>query len=125
MCIALSVLGDLSLPEFDVRRREATLSAIMAVPETAVNEDGRRILRQHDVGFARKIFAVKAKSKAESVEIAAKADFGLRVLGSDTGHNLASFGLVENVGHSTTPERFPSDRSFRRGYRHGKRYPRR
>jgi hypothetical protein len=68
---------ELCSPEFGTgrwSRGEAT--AVVAVPETAMNHDDRPPFRQNDVGLPGKISRVNSEPEAEPMESGTKAPFG-------------------------------------------------
>lgn len=67
LMVATDVFPDFGFPELRVGSRQAASRAVVAVPKATVYEDRRRVLREHDIGFARQIFAVEPKSEALGV----------------------------------------------------------
>ena len=78
------VCADLVLPEFDIRFRHAEfVTAVVAVPETAVDEDHGAVLPHHDVGFAGDALHVQAVADAVLPQPFADEDFRLGVFAAD------------------------------------------
>ena len=75
------------------------LAGGMAMPETSVHEDDRPILWKHDVRTTGQILPVETEAKTESVGDAANYQLGLRIPAPYPRHNLASFFVVDRVGH--------------------------
>jgi hypothetical protein len=66
--VALHVRLELVTPESDVRFRcIRETAASMAMPETAMHEDDRAIFRKNDIGPARQILRMQAKTVASAV----------------------------------------------------------
>ena len=59
------------------------------VPEATVHENDGTVPRQHDVGRAGQVAAVKAEAEAEAVQDAADDQFGLRVPAPNARHHAA------------------------------------
>jgi hypothetical protein len=71
----------------------------MTMPETAMHEDNRTMLRKHNVRPAGEVFSVQPVSVAERVEQRANPHFRPAVPGFDSRHVPAAlFGGV-NVDH--------------------------
>jgi len=67
--VADHVLTKLFLPKLNPRlRRVSELASPVPVPEAAVDEDHGFVLRQHDVGLAGQVAAVKAEAVAHAVQ---------------------------------------------------------
>jgi hypothetical protein len=69
LIVARHVPIELRLPENCVSLRiGAILAPLMTMPEAAVNENNHSTLRQYDVRFTWKVFAVKAEAKARLMD---------------------------------------------------------
>ena len=88
--VSLNVPGYFRLPVFDVAGRHPGAFAAMPMPETAMNEDGRPVLRQHQVGLARQILAVQSEPESRSVQGAPNEQLSRRVLALDPSHDAAA-----------------------------------
>lgn len=84
--VARAVLRDLLRPELGPRRRQAEQRAVMAVPETAVNEGHRPSSGKHEIRSAGQLRAMKAIAHALSVQGAAQDHLRLRVLALHSRH---------------------------------------
>lgn len=62
------------------------------MPEAAVDEDDRLDAAQHDIGRARQVAVMEAKTQARRVDRAADLEFGLGVLAANRRHNAATHG---------------------------------
>lgn len=69
------------------------------MPETPVNVDHRTQPGENDVGGARQVTDVQAKTKTKSMDARADDAFGRRVAALDRRHRLASLGWSEVVRH--------------------------
>src|SRR5690606_29229870 len=61
--ITLDIALDLLLPEFGARRRHPKQMTVVAVPEATMDENGRAITWQHNIGLSGHVFRVKTKPK--------------------------------------------------------------
>lgn len=67
--------------------------AIMAVPETAMDQDNGLEFREHEIGFARHVPPMKPVAKTARVERATDNELWLGVLSPDPSHHpAADFG---------------------------------
>ena len=69
------------------------------MPETAINENYRLILRENYVGFAREIFPVKTEAVSKSVQDGANDDLRTGVYPFYSGHIPASVDLRDSINH--------------------------
>ena len=69
----------------------------MSVPETAMHEDYAFPGREHNVRFPGQVFSVYPKSVAACVQLPSHEQFGLRVLGANSRHNLAALFWRESI----------------------------
>lgn len=101
--IARHVPAELCLPEIRVSFRICAIFASrMAMPEASVHKNNCFPLRENDVRLARKIFAVKAESKSDTMKNRTNLDLGRRVPAPDAAHIPTSSGLIESI-HGTIP----------------------
>jgi hypothetical protein len=85
--VARGVPVEFGQPPFAaIRRCRAVLTALVPVPEAAVNEDDRFVFNQHHVGPAGKLLSVKTETKAEPVQQRANAHFRSSVLPANAAH---------------------------------------
>src|ERR1041385_1170491 len=70
------------------------------MPEAAVNEDDQLVTRQHDVGPAGQVMAVKTVGKPFRVQDFSEAHLGRWAFGADPGHVPASLPRSESVCHA-------------------------
>jgi hypothetical protein len=80
-------------------RRIAIFASAVAMPIASMNENRYLVLRQHNVWFARKIFAVKAKPESEPMEGGTDEKLRSSIAASDARHIPASVLWGEPVGH--------------------------
>jgi len=96
-----SVVTDVSrnfiLPKSAIAGRHPEMGAVMAVPETAVDENDRPILTQNQIRLAGKGFAVDTEPDALFEKGFANEDFRICVLPPDPGHHPASGGRINNI----------------------------
>lgn len=101
--IALDVLGEFLIPEIDSSRRCARIFATrMTVPEAAIHENRGSELREAKVWLPGKVFDVKSKSQAHSVQIPTYPDFRLGVLSPNAGHHPAPGCFIYYIGHQAS-----------------------
>lgn len=62
----------------------------MAVPEAAVSENYRPMLREHQIGLPGQVSSMKLKTETEPVEPASEHDFRFGVLSPDSRHHPAA-----------------------------------
>lgn len=85
--IAFGIAVEFGQPPFTaVRGGCAILTALVAMPEAAVNEDDGFVFGQDNVGTAREFGVVEAEAVAEAVEEGADEEFGLRILVKNSSH---------------------------------------
>jgi hypothetical protein len=89
---ALDVLGELLRPVGVVRLwRRGPRAAIVAMPETAVHEDGQAPPGQSDIGPARQAPVVEPESHAGGMQGLAQNHLRLGILAPDTAHQGTAF----------------------------------
>ena len=81
-------------------RRDATIPAVMRMPEATMNEDDGPVLREDDIGCAREVFAMQSEAIAEGMKSGPHNDFGLCILAAYRGHILTSLLWCVNVCHA-------------------------
>lgn len=98
--VASNVCVEFRLPEFrPSRRRRCVATALMAMPETAVDEHDRVVLRENEIGPANNILGMKAISEASHVQSCTKLTLGLCVTTFDARHHSGSGRFVHYVDH--------------------------
>ncbi len=103
--IPLLIAGDLGGPEFRARSGKLEKRTMMAVPETAMHEDGRPISRKHQVRAARQVAGMQPEAQAGCVKTAAKDQFRLRVAAADADHIELSLRDRQDINHRTSAAR--------------------
>jgi hypothetical protein len=87
LLITRGVALQLGQPPFaTVRRCRAVFAAAMPMPEAAMDENGRFVSREDDVGLSRQILHMEPKPKAHPMEQRADDLLGIGVLPSNPGH---------------------------------------
>lgn len=81
------------------------------MPEAAVHEDHRGILRQNDIRLTGKVTTMEPKSKSGTVQIAPHNTLRLRVSRLDRSHVATARFWAMNVDHHTTMASCSSDSS--------------
>ena len=71
----------------------------MAVPETTVNENGRAVFAQSDVGLAWQMLDIHAVTESFGKQIFPHHHLGLCVFAFDLLHDVAALFGCENVCH--------------------------
>jgi len=95
-----NVCSEFRLPELGAGRWAGGVTApFMAVPEAAMNKDGRVILRENEVRSPLKVFCMQPIAEAASVHRPTERQFGLGVLPSDSGHHPGPGLLVYDIRH--------------------------
>lgn len=67
------------------------------MPEATVDEDDGFVFRQDDVGLARKILSLDAKTEPLCMEDGAEQEFRFGVLAFDAGHHPAALFSGNNI----------------------------
>jgi len=75
----------------------------MTVPETAVDEDNRLVLRENQIRLAGKVFGMKPVAEAPLVQGFTDQHFGFGILAPDARHHPAAGGRINNIRHSVLP----------------------
>jgi hypothetical protein len=100
LAIATNIRFEFRLPELRIRRRSSgETTALMTVPEAAVDLYGGSVLRKDNVRPARQAPIMDPKSQAEPVESAPEIYLGSRILPPDAPHHSGAGRLVDNVDH--------------------------
>ncbi|GGO91537.1 hypothetical protein GCM10011329_06420 [Stakelama pacifica] len=95
--ISLNIAVEFLAPKFDARLRHGCLAATgMAVPETAVNEDRRLMLRQYDIRSARQSTTLESETKSKPMQKLANDQFRPGVRSSDRTHDATS-GRIDRI----------------------------
>jgi hypothetical protein len=101
--VAGPIAIEFPLPEGPVRGRKPGSAAIaVAVPETAVHEDDDSKLRQDKVRRTRQRTIVPTNAVTGFFQDPADGRFGLRIAAADSGHQLRTLVLGEDVRHGKT-----------------------
>lgn len=93
------VAVELSIPVFRVASWPSSILTGVAVPETAVHQDDRSVLGQHNVGLARKVATVKAEPVSKIVQNPSQFDLWYRIGRMDLRHYFATPCLGDHVCH--------------------------
>ncbi len=88
--VAIHVALNLGSPVVCIGNRPPEATALMPVPQTAVDENDGREPGQHDIRFSGQIFPVKTKPESGGVERFSDRDLGRRVLRVHARHDSAS-----------------------------------
>ena len=95
--VAGTVAEYLLAPETDIARRWPVVTAGMAMPEAAMDQDDSPVPCQLQVGTAGKATGVRAVAKAAREKPGADEELGLRVRAVDAGHHAAAGGFGDGV----------------------------
>lgn len=91
---------ELCSPEIPTCRWDCRVSAVkMSMPEAAMDEDDRIVLRQHDVRLAGYALDVQPVSEAQRMQGSPKSQFRLRALPANARHHAGSGLTVDNICH--------------------------
>lgn len=102
--VSLHIVLKFLQPEIDSGfRRVGKTAPGVTVPETPMDEHDCFPLRQHDVGPAWQIPAVKTEAEAQSVKRGADQKFRCGISAPDPAHVPAAAGCAETVGHQLSP----------------------
>ena len=71
----------------------------MSMPKATVHVDSRTIFRQNYIRMPRHARGMHPKPKTLPMEQASNQEFGLSVLGTNTGHHPATRSLVDHINH--------------------------
>ena len=98
--VASGVAADLGEPVVAIAcRHPGPARTVVAMPETAVNEDDGLAGGEGEVGFSRQVRAAKTETEAEGVGGAANGELGRRVGRLHCSHDSGAFERREDVGH--------------------------
>lgn len=102
------VTGDIFLkfpkPKFWSRRwRGCVFATHMAVPKTALNQDGGAPLRKHDVRRAGQSPIVQAEAEATGMECAPKGNLRAGMLTPDARHHPRAGRGINDIDHRISP----------------------
>lgn len=97
--VAGDIAGEFCRPEFDpCLRRIGERAASMPVPKTPMHQEDEPATGQDDVGRARQVATVKAKTGADSMQDSPNSEFGSGIPRPDPRHHGASLGRNWAVG---------------------------
>ena len=71
--------------------------AVVLMPEAAVDENGSPISREHQIGFASKVFGMQTVAKPCRMHRFPDNQLGLRMAALDSSHIFASRLLIVNI----------------------------
>ena len=98
--VARHVAADLGLPVVAIgRRHPGAAGAIVAVPETAMDEEGSLRGGEDEIRLAGEIVAIEAEAKTCCVSRLAHDEFGRRVLRLHRAHHGGALFGIEDVSH--------------------------
>lgn len=90
-CVPVDISLEFLLPEFCVCLWDGGVStALVPVPETAMNEYHGPVFRKHQIGRARQISDMKPVPKSPGKKTGAKHPFGPGILSADARHHAAA-----------------------------------
>lgn len=99
LAVALDVAGDFGIPIFLVGGGHAAMG-FAAVPEAAIDKDGKAVLGEDEVGSAGDGRVAAPAFEAGSAEESDEKEFGGFVAaGTDFPHDGGALGFGEGVGH--------------------------
>ena len=100
--VAFLVAVNLLLPEFGVcLGHYKVFATLVAVPETAVDEDDGAVFAQHYVGGAGQALDIYAVAVAVGVQVTSHNQFWFCVLALDARHALVPLFFCHSVCHDT------------------------
>lgn len=89
--VAIDIAQELLLPELHVGPgRGGVATTFMSMPEAAVNENHRPVLREHEVWGARQLSDMKSISESPGEKKGAKSSFRPSVLSANARHHAAA-----------------------------------
>lgn len=92
-----AVAFDLVRPEFRSGRRQTVKVAVMAMPETPVDEQHGPPPWEHQVGCPRQTPVMQSKAEATPVKPPTQDHLGFRIPAPDTRHHPAPGGRIDDV----------------------------
>lgn len=95
--VARDVAVELALPELAACLGSVGQTAVVAVPETAVDEQGDMSAPEHDIGPARQIPRLQPISVAHRMQEPANGQFRPGVATPDAAHQGATFCLAHDI----------------------------
>jgi len=98
--IALDVASNLSFPKFPAGLRELSSLAVVPVPKAPMNEHGRPVSGEYNIGFAGQIRPVKPKSKAARIKATPYKELRLGVGAPNGTHHSRTFLGRYGISHS-------------------------
>lgn len=90
LSISFFIRRDFPLPEFLIRLWEFEVLAVMAVPETAIDENDGFEFGEDDIGAAGQVSTVETESKTSAMEFSPNDQFWLCMLTFDASHHLTT-----------------------------------
>lgn len=101
--IALHVRGELGQPEVGTGLWDGGKSAVVAVPEASLHQDGSPVSWKHEIRTPGQILHVEPKPQTEPVRSRADDKFRLRVLAAYPSHHLTALGRTDNIHPANIP----------------------
>ena len=99
LAVALTVAGDLDVPEFAVGFRPRIVFGT-TVPVAAINKNREMLGRKNEIGFSREFSVPPPTSDVMSAKNGDKAKLGVLVSAAAyTGHDSRTLGFGKNIGH--------------------------
>lgn len=102
VCIPLipfNIACNFFFPELGVAFRPFEKFAIMAVPKAAIDENYSPVFGENQIGFSRKVLAVKLIAEPPSEKFLSYNYFRFCILASDARHHFGSMFRRDNISH--------------------------
>jgi hypothetical protein len=100
--ITLLVPKNLLAPELGPRAGPLEHGAVMSVPEAPMHKDRSAQTREHQIGTARQVLAVKPKSQSPCVQSTAQQQLGLCIPAAYAAHVKPSLVGCQDVDHGAS-----------------------
>lgn len=101
--IPVPVAGDFVTPELRPGSRQPEQMTVMAMPETAVNQNDSLPAGQNDIGSSWQLSVMKAVAESFCMQGFTEQDLGFRILAPDPGHHAAADSRRDNVSQWELP----------------------
>ena len=110
--VTLFVTHDFLLPKVGIRlRKSEVLTAIMSVPEAAVDKHTRAVLAQHDIGMTGQTRIVQSVSESLSPQIFAHKYLRLGIRRANRSHIFVSLLRRKNI-HAANIGKFEQNKQL-------------
>jgi len=99
--VSADIAKELLLPErLTCLRSRGVVAAGVPMPEATMHENSQLVARQHQVGGAGKVLAMKSKAVPQGMKVSAQEQLRLGITASDALHHARAGRAVNDVVHA-------------------------